>query len=75
MTKITLIVWLSTFLLFASLTDAQDYSLTGAAVRVGPSTYRLVLPEDSNEKEFLQDCVRLKELGCTYERASRRLSR
>ena len=45
---------------------------TGVAARSGHSTYRLVLPEDTNEEKFLRDWVRLEELGCTYERASRR---
>lgn len=46
--------------------------VTGVAVRGGHSTYRLVLPEDTNEEKFLQEWIPLKELGCTYERATRR---
>lgn len=46
--------------------------VTGVAARAGHSTYRLVLPEDTNEEKFLEDWVRLGELGCTYERATRR---
>ena len=45
--------------------------VTGVATRGGHSTYRLVLPEDTIEEKFLQDWVRLKELGCTYGRATR----
>ena len=41
-------------------------------MRSGHSTYRLVLPEDTNEEKFLEDWVRLGELDCTYERATRR---
>ena len=47
--------------------------VTGVASRGGHSTYRLILPEDTTEGQFLSDWVRLKELGCTYERATRRL--
>jgi Domain of unknown function (DUF4265) len=46
--------------------------VTGVAVRGGHSTYRLVLPENTNEENFLQDWIPLKKLGCTYERATRR---
>jgi hypothetical protein len=52
--------------------DKGKLVVTGAAARGGHSTYRLVLPEDTNEEKFLQDWVRLGELGCTYERATRR---
>jgi hypothetical protein len=52
--------------------DNGKLVVTGVAARGGHSTYRLVLPEDTNEEKFLQDWVRLKELGCTYERATRR---
>jgi len=31
--------------------------VTGVAVRGGHSTYRLVLPEDTNEEKFLQDWI------------------
>jgi hypothetical protein len=56
---------------------AKEYNgalvVTGVAIRGGHSTYRLVLPEDTTEEEFLRDWTKLKELGCTYERATRRL--
>lgn len=52
--------------------DNGKLVVTGVAARGGHSTYRLVLPEDTNEETFLQDWARLKELGCTYERATRR---
>ena len=51
---------------------AKARSSSGVAARSGHSTYRLVLPEDTNEEKFLKDWVRLGELGCTYERATRR---
>jgi hypothetical protein len=51
---------------------AKARSSSGVAARSGHSTYRLVLPEDTNEEKFLTDWVRLGELGCTYERATRR---
>lgn len=46
--------------------------VTGVAIRGGHSTYRLVLPEDTNEEKFSQDWIPLKNLGCSYERARRR---
>lgn len=52
--------------------DNGALAVTGVAARGGHSTYRLVLPEDTNEETFLKDWVRLRELGCTYERATRR---
>ena len=52
--------------------DNGALRVTGVAIRSGHSTYRLVLPEDTSEEKFLQDWVPLKELGCTYERATRR---
>jgi hypothetical protein len=47
-------------------------AVSGVAARGGHSTYRLVLPEDTTEDQFLKDWVPLRELGCTYERATRR---
>ncbi len=47
-------------------------TVTGVAARSGHSTYRLVLPEDTSEDQFLKDWVPLRKLGCTYERATRR---
>jgi hypothetical protein len=46
--------------------------VSGIAVRGGHSTYRLVLPEDTTEDKFLSDWIPLGNLGCTYERATRR---
>jgi hypothetical protein len=47
-------------------------AVSGVAARGGHSTYRLVLPEDTTEEQFLKAWVPLRELGCTYERANRR---
>jgi len=52
--------------------DSGKLLVTGVATRGGHSTYRLVLPEDTNEEQFVYDWIPLKELGCTYERATRR---
>jgi len=52
--------------------DNGTLVVTGVAMRGGHSTYRLGLPEDTTEEKFLKDWVRLEELGCTYERATRR---
>jgi hypothetical protein len=52
--------------------NSGTLKVTGVATRGGHSTYRLVLPEDASEEKFLQDWIPLKELGCTYERATRR---
>lgn len=52
--------------------DDGALRVTGVAIRGGHSTYRLVLPADTNEEKFLQDWIPLKNLGCTYERATRR---
>lgn len=52
--------------------DNGALKVTGVAIRGGHSTYRLVLPDDTSEERFLQDWVPLKELGCTYERATQR---
>jgi hypothetical protein len=46
--------------------------VAGLAARGGHSTYRLVLPVTTSEEQFLQDWAPLQELGCTYERATRR---
>jgi Domain of unknown function (DUF4265) len=47
--------------------------VTGIVDRGGHSTYRIFLPEQTSEEQFLKDWVALHELGCTYERATRRL--
>jgi hypothetical protein len=47
-------------------------SVVGIVARGGHSTYRLVLPNDTTEEKFLKDWTPLRELGCTYERATRR---
>ena len=41
--------------------------------RGGHSTYRIFLPEQTTEEQFSKDWVSLGKLGCTYERATRRL--
>ena len=46
--------------------------VVGIVARGGHSTYRLVLPDDTTEEKFLKDWAALSELGCTYERATRR---
>ena len=56
----------------AEETDGQ--LLVSAIVdRGGHSTYRIFLPEQTSEEQFSGDWVPLHELGCTYERATRRL--
>src|SRR5579863_5044070 len=52
--------------------DNGKLAVTGVETRGGHSTYRLVLPENSTEERFLNDWIPLRELGCTYERATRR---
>jgi hypothetical protein len=47
--------------------------VTGIVDRGGHSTYRIFLPERTSEEEFSKDWISLRELGCTYERATRRL--
>ena len=47
--------------------------VTGIVDRGGHSTYRIFLPEKTSEERFSKDWLRLGELGCTYERATRRL--
>jgi hypothetical protein len=47
-------------------------AVVGIVARGGHSTYRLVLPDDTTEEKFLKDWTPLGELGCTYERATRR---
>jgi len=47
--------------------------VTGIVDRGGHSTYRIFLPEHISEHQFAKDWVPLHELGCTYERATRRL--
>jgi len=56
----------------ATLGRNPRFLLRIITARSGHSTYRLVLPEDTNEEKFLKDWVRLVELRCTYERATRR---
>jgi Domain of unknown function (DUF4265) len=46
--------------------------VVGIVARGGHSTYRLVLPDDTTEEMFLIGWIPLRELGCTYERATRR---
>jgi hypothetical protein len=47
--------------------------VTDIVDRGGHSTYRIFLPEETSEERFSKDWLRLGELGCTYERATRRL--
>lgn len=47
--------------------------VTGIVDRGGHSTYRIFLTEQTSEEQFSKDWVFLHELGCTYERATRRL--
>jgi len=47
--------------------------VTGIVDRGGHSTYRIFLSERTSEEQFLRDWVPLRELGCTYERATQRL--
>ena len=47
--------------------------VTGIAEPGGHSTYRIVLPKETTEDEFLKNWARLGALGCTYERATSRL--
>jgi hypothetical protein len=44
--------------------------VTGIANRAGHSTYRLILPEPTDEGTFASLWNPLGQLGCTYERAS-----
>jgi hypothetical protein len=55
--------------------EENDGRLTAAGIidRGGHSTYRIFLPEQSSEEQFARDWIPLQELGCTYERATRRL--
>jgi Domain of unknown function (DUF4265) len=55
--------------------EETDGQLLASAIvdRGGHSTYRIFLPEQTSEEQFSRDWVPLHELGCTYERASRRL--
>jgi hypothetical protein len=48
-------------------------AVTGIAERGGHSTYRILLPEQTTEDQFSKDWAPLGKLGCTYERATRRL--
>jgi hypothetical protein len=47
--------------------------VNGVAERGGHSTYRIILPEPTSEEEFNPLWKPLATLGCTYERANRRL--
>ena len=47
--------------------------VTGIVDRGGHSTYRIFLPEHTSEHQFEKDWIPLHELGCIYERATRRL--
>jgi hypothetical protein len=47
--------------------------VTGVAERGGHSTYRVFLIEPTNEEELRPLWKPLANLGCTYERANRRL--
>lgn len=47
--------------------------VTGVIDRGGHSTYRIFLPEQTSEEQFSMDWIPLQQLGCTYERATRRL--
>jgi hypothetical protein len=54
--------------------EANGQLLVSATVdRGGHSTYRIILSEQTSEEQFSQDWVPLHELGCIYERATRRL--
>jgi len=48
-------------------------TVSGITDRGGHSTYRIFLPAQASEEQFAADWIRLQELGCTYERATRRL--
>ena len=48
-------------------------TVSGITDRGGHSTYRIFLPAQDSEEQFAADWIRLQELGCTYERATRRL--
>jgi len=48
-------------------------AVTDIVERGGHSTYRIFLPEQTTEEQFAKDWASLRELGCTYERATRRL--
>jgi len=47
--------------------------VNGVAERGGHSTYRVFLPEPTSEEDFCPLWKPLATLGCTYERANRRL--
>jgi Domain of unknown function (DUF4265) len=52
--------------------DGQ-FVVTGVQKRGGHSTYRIFLPAETTEEKFDKDWAPLGKLGCTYERANRRL--
>ncbi len=47
--------------------------VTGIAERSGHSTYRIFFPRNTGEEEFRLLWEPLARLGCTYERANRKL--
>ena len=47
--------------------------LTGIVERGGHSTYRVFLSEQTSEEQFSKGWVSFHEMGCTHERATRRL--
>jgi hypothetical protein len=55
--------------------EDRDGSLfvTGAEARGGHSTYRVYLPTNTTDEKFALDWKPLENLGCTYERANRRI--
>jgi hypothetical protein len=48
-------------------------AVTGVQERGGHSTYRVFLPTETTEEKFTHDWASLETLGCSYERANRRL--
>jgi hypothetical protein len=50
-----------------------NFVVTGSEERGGHSTYRIFLPIETTEEKFTRDWKPLEKLGCTYERANRRL--
>lgn len=49
------------------------FVVIGVEKRGGHSTYRIFLPTETSEEKFASDWTLLDALGCTYERANRRL--
>ena len=50
-----------------------NFVVTRTEERGGHSTYRIFLPTETTKEKFERDWESLKKLGCTYERANRRL--